>query len=249
MAELLKFATAESRPREPDEFVFTETGQDILRSLELVRSAPGIAMTMIAGVPGSGKTRALQHFVAQEGYDAVYLRVANGEGKPTAVATNIMRMFNVDVNGMSLSAMRDRVSRYIGRGRVLVLDEAEYLDKQGAEWVRALAETRQTDLVLCGDLTLLTKVSGIAKLSSRMKRPVVIKEVSRTDVEAFTEGTPFVAGAAIDALHAVAKMKGGLRNVDNVIRLAMIFSGSDRPTFAHLKAAVADMKLSGRGTV
>lgn len=247
MAELLRFATAESRPREPGEFVLTETARDIMRSLDWVRSSPGIAMTMIAGVPGAGKTRALQHFVAQEGYDAIYLKIANGEGKPTAIAANIMRMFNVDVNGMSLSSMRDTVSQCLGRGRVLILDEAEYLEQQGAEWVRAVAETRETDLVLCGDLTLRSMVAKLDKLDSRIDRRVIIKSVCRADVEAFVAGTPFATGVMVETLHGLAKKRGGLRSVDNVIRLAFVFAGSDPATEAHLKAAIHDMKLAPKG--
>lgn len=62
MADLLKFATAAARPRDPDGFVMTETAEDILRSLELVRAVDGTAMTMIAGAPGVGKTRAVHRF-------------------------------------------------------------------------------------------------------------------------------------------------------------------------------------------
>jgi DNA transposition AAA+ family ATPase len=249
MAEFLRIANAESRPRRSDEFVYTETARDILRSVELVRTLPGTAMTMITGEPGVGKTQALQHRCASEGFDAVYLSIANGEGKPTAIATNLLRMYRTEANGMSLSAMRDTLAQYIGRGRLLVLDEAQYLDPNGAEWVRALAEDGGFDLILSGDLALRALVARIPQLYSRMIRPVVVKTVTRADVAAMVEGTALATTKAIDALHAVARMKGGLRNVENVTRITGLFAGGDRPTVDHLKAAIIDMKLAPKGGV
>src|SRR5690606_28627161 len=118
---------------------------------ELIRSLDGPAVTMIAGAPGVGKTLALQHFVATEGHDALYASVAQGEGKPFCIAVSLLRLFWDDVRGMSLAHARGRLAGYIGKGRVLVVDEAQYLTAEGAEWLRALAETAGCDLVLCGD--------------------------------------------------------------------------------------------------
>lgn len=53
--------------------------------------------------------------------------------------------------------------------------------------------------------------------------------------------------AEVDLLTAVAKLPGGLRNVENVIRMAGIFAGRDKVTAVHLKAAIKDLKLDQSG--
>ncbi|WP_216665214.1 AAA family ATPase [Pseudoruegeria sp. HB172150] len=215
-----------------------------MRSLDLVRSTPHPALTMIAGAPGVGKTRTLQQFCAREGQDAIYHSVAAGEGKPTGVATPLLSAFREKANGMSLFAMRETLAAFIGRGRVVILDEAQYLEPQGAEWTRALAEAGGFDLVLCGDLNLQKIMIRAPQLQSRMIRPVVIRHASRADVACMAEGTAFGTEQAIDLLYAIARLKGGLRNVENVTRLALLFAGHDQPGLEHLKAAIRDMKLA-----
>lgn len=247
MAELLKFATADSRPRSPGGFVRTETAEDILRSLHLMRSINGTAMTMIAGVPGIGKTHTLKHFCEPIGYDVIYMAVACDEGKPSGLAEVLMRFHLGSANGHSLTKARERLANLIGQGRVLVIDEAQYLTPAGAEWLRSLAETGGFDLVLCGDLRLAALVESIPQLYSRMRRPIRIASVKQADVEAVAAGTGFESPEAIKALFAVAKLRGGLRNVENVVQMAQLFAGNDRPGSAHLKAAIVDLKLDPKG--
>ena len=132
-----------------------------------------------------------------------------------------------------------------------MVDEAQYLHQknvktgqvgEACEWIRATADMGRFDVVFCGDLTLVSAINVMPQLQSRMLRPVVIKEASHADVAAVVEGTAFANSKAVDSLHYVAHMKGGLRNVRNVTRVAQLFAGSDLPTLAHLKAAVHDMK-------
>ena len=102
-------------------------------------------------------------------------------------------------------------------------------------------------MVFCGDLNLPRAIETMPQLQSLIMRPVVIKQTSRKDVAAVVEGTAFDTPATIDALHAIARLKGGLRNVENVTRLAQLFVGNASPTPDHLKAAIIDMKLAPKG--
>ena len=128
-----------------------------------------------------------------------------------------------------------------------MLDEAQHLTEDGAEWVRAIAEAGNFDLVLCGDLALEPLVQAIPQLYSRMQRKVVVREVCREDAAAIVSGTSFDMAPSIDALHAIARLRGGLRNVENVLRMARLFAGNARPKVERLKAAIADMKLGPKG--
>lgn len=228
----------------------TETAQDILRSLELLRHKPEPGIVMIAGASGVGKTRAVQFFASEQGHDAITWSVANGEGKPSGIAYSLLSAFGTQGNGMSLSHMREFLVRYIGRGRVLILDEAQNLQPQGADWVRSLAEDGCFDLVLCGGLDLQHQVNRIAALRSRVhaSRPVIVHRVSRADVACVVKGTAFATDAAIKALHAVAQVfDGGLRNVEAAMHQATLFAGKDRATPEHLVWAIRDLKLAPMG--
>lgn len=77
-----------------------------------------------------------------------------------------------------------------------------------------------------------------------MRRPVTITEVDRADVEALAAANGLQEREIVTALAAVAKLKGGLRNVENVIRNAELFAGGGAVTGQHVKAAIIDLKLA-----
>lgn len=67
------------------------------------------------------------------------------------------------------------------------------------------------------------------------------------DVVALAADHGFTAKAGMDLLSAVAKLTGGLRNVDIVLRMAALFADKDRITAAHVKATIQDLKLQALG--
>lgn len=260
MAEVLKFATPEAEAsralRTTGGFVMTRTAADIQRSVDLIRSIDGPAMTMICGAPGVGKSATLREITRNLGDDAVYLTIAKGEGNPSNVATAILSQWREgDMRGHDLTTIRQTLGRLIGRGRVLMVDEAQFLYQRhkasctkGAafDWLRVASEESGFDLVFCGDLALQTVMMDFSQLQSRMRRPVTIKEVDSADVEALAVANGLQGPEMVAALTAVAKLKGGLRNVENVIRNAELFAGGGGVTGQHLKAAIIDLKLAAQ---
>lgn len=249
MAQHLRIANADFRPRRPGDFAHTETAQDILHTLELMLHREEPSVVMIAGAPGVGKTKAVEYFAGDRRNRAMIWSIANGEGKPSGVAYSLLRAFGTEGNGMSLSAMRELLARYIG-GRVVILDDAHNLQAQGADWARSLAEYGGFDLVLCGGLELQHQVNLNSSLRSRIhaSRPIVIKQVSRADVACLVEGTPFATDAAIKLLQAVAPIfDGGLRNVAAVMEQASIFAGDTCPTAGHIASAIHHLNLAPMG--
>lgn len=256
MTHHLKIATSPPIMRRLGDFAQTDTAQDIRRSLELVRSMEDTAMTMVAGVPGVGKTTAIKEYCNDLGNDAFYLKAAIGEGTAWNLATSIITLFNGPGHHFNaLSEAREIVRSYLGRNRLVVVDEAQHLIQRNRKsnitgeafgWLVDVAEDGGFDVVFSGDLTLADHVRATPRMSSRMRRPVIIREVTEGDVQAVAEGTGLESRDCIRALHAIARLSGGLRNVENVLRIAVAFAGSEVPNAMHLKAAIADMKL-GRG--
>ncbi|WP_457650340.1 AAA family ATPase [Profundibacter sp.] len=259
MAQHLRIANAGIIRRQVGDWAETETAIDIRRSLEMVWTAERPSMTMISGGPGIGKTTAIQQFCDSLGHDAIYIQAARGEGTAWNFAHALANLWGYAKPTFNcLSEARDKIAKSIGKPRVLIVDEAQYLHQRNGktgqtgeafEWVRATADTGGFDVVFCGDLNLPNAINAMPQLQSRMMRPVVIKQASRADVAAIVEGTAFATEKAIEVLFLIAKMHGGLRNVENVIRLALLFAGSGHPRPEHLTAAIADMKLVPKGGV
>tara|TARA_R110002074_G_scaffold86881_3_gene191895 strand:+ start:94 stop:867 length:774 start_codon:yes stop_codon:yes gene_type:complete len=254
MTHHLKLANSDAPSRQIGDYAQTETAINIRRSLDLVESIKGGALTIVSGAPGIGKTAALKAFKAET--DAIYVQVAKGEGTPR----NFAYVFFLAFMGgrpafTSISEARSLIECYMDK-RTLIVDEAQYLDQRTRgnpqkgevfEWLRAASEHGGFNLVFAGDRSLADIIGRFPQLQSRMVRPVVIDSVSIADVTAILEGTPFTGREAVYALHAIGRLPGGLRNVENVLRMATAFAGADVPNTAHLKAAILDMNLAPRG--
>lgn len=139
MAEVIEFAKPEAQAPATGGFVMTESAQEMLRSLQLVRAA-GNAITLIAAAPGTGKTEVLKHFTIEQNREAkkgksgwvdnvVHLHTAvAGEGSPWGLACQLMQAWNQGPpNGRRLMETRQRIGECVGRGGLLLLDEAQYL--------------------------------------------------------------------------------------------------------------------------
>ncbi|TDL83903.1 hypothetical protein E2L05_18720 [Meridianimarinicoccus aquatilis] len=257
MAEHLRLAKTDSPPRVRG-FVMTDTARDILRSLSLVRQFGGAAMTMIAGAPGVGKSEALKHYAAQNGAGCIYIQAVRGEGTPWNFAHSIAAQFGYGAPDFhTVQEARMRFAQALGPDCLLIVDEAQYLDQknrrtgrtgEALEWVRGMAKTGGFPVVLCGDLSLPNTEATMPQLQSRMRRPVYIPRVTPGDVQAMAVAEGFTDPAAARVLEVIAALRGGLRNVENVARLAQLFAGDGKPDLSHLKAAIVDMKLAPKGS-
>lgn len=256
MAQNLRIATSASVTRRLGDFAETDTAADISRSIELIRSIKGPAMTMIAGNHGVGKTTAVKEFCAGLGHNAIYMKAAAGEGTAWNLAKSYVMNFKYSTATFNtLAEARDVVGRMQGEERLLVIDEAQHLIQRNRRnnitgeafcWIVDVAEDYKFDVVFCGDLSLVNFVTNTPRMLSRMRRPIIDPKVSENDIRKVVDGTGFEAVECIRSLHAVAGLTGGLRNVENIVRLAALFAGSDRPTAAHLKAAILDMRIDMR---
>jgi len=253
MSEILNFAKVSEPVSDEYGFIHTETALEILRTLTLLRSVNGPAMSMISGAPGIGKTETLLHYERQNPGTTLRISIPKGEGNPFHVSANILSLFNpYKRHDNDITVRRGKIMQNIGKGQILLVDEAQNLFQRnkasctkGASfgWLVAACEEGGFDLVFCGDHTLSAIMMDLPHLQSRMRRPVLIHTAPVGHVVKLAADHGFTDKAGIDLLTMAAKLIGGLRNVDNVLRMAAIFAGKDRITVGHLQAASHDLKL------
>ena len=254
MAEHLRLINDES-PERKWGMVMTSTAQEILRSIHHVRQAPG-RLTMIAAVPGAGKSEALLRYVQNEKHVLLHTTVA-AEGKVWDVAAALMEKLDLGIpNSRKLRAERTRIAEAIGVESLLMIDEAQYLAHKNPrggnvyetlEWLRAMAEEGCFSLVYAGDLALLDAVGHLPQLQRRMSRPVIVRHVPKADVAAIAGSLGVSDREIIKALYGVSTGYGGLGDVVNVIRHAKLFAGGDAVAEPHIMAAIEDLKLTPKG--
>ena len=257
MAEVIQLGKAEAKTPEPGGFVLTESARDMLRSLQMVREEVG-AMTLIAAAPGTGKTKALWHFKNTMMPKALLITATAGEDDtPWGLACQLMQMLNIGKpNNRDMRGSRLQIAEAIGPDTLLLIDEAQNLIHQNARgadnwdallWLRDLSEAGFFSLAFCGDLSLIEGANRAPGLWRRWKRRVIIKAVSRGDVEALCEGSGQADAPVVDALYQVAKRGGGLADVDTALGHARLLARGASPGRAHILAAIEDLKLDGRG--
>lgn len=235
----------------PGEFVMTKTVTDITRSLKMAHDNCG-SLTMIAGIPGAGKSWAVGNYYDDNETTRYHSMVA-GEGKIWDVAVGLSSMLGLGApNSRRMREERFRIGQSIGRGRLLVIDEAQYLanynprggfNYDALEWLRAMAEESGLSVAFCGDLRLNDVTQAVPQLRRRILRPVIIRTVPKADVELVAKRHFVDDPVMVNALTAVAQQFGGLADVVNVLVHARRLGGQV-VTAKTMQAAIHDLKLS-----
>lgn len=253
MADVIEFAKPEAQAPASGGFVMTESAEEMLRSLQLVGSVFGGAITLIAAATGTGKTQALRQFKWKYRPRAIFHTAIAGEGTPFGVACQLMEWLDLGApNGRDLLGARRKIAEEIGPDGLLMIDEAQYLVQRNPrgkdswdslEWLRAMAEDGCFSLAFCGDLALQETATRLPQLWRRMRRRVIIKHVSKQDVTALVTSRGISDRNMIEVLFQVARRGGGLGDVDNAIDHARLLSGEAVPAGAYILAALEDLNL------
>ncbi len=232
----------------------TESAQDILRSAQLVSATPSGGITLIAAAPGTGKTQTLMHFMHGFEGEALWHTAVKGEDDtPWGVAVQLMEKLELGrPNNRNLRGSRNQIAEAIGVDGLIIVDEAQNLIRQnlrggtewgGFEWLRALSEEGCFSVIFSGDLALLEIQQRLPQLWRRMRRRVIIKAVSKGDVEALTAWRGLDDARINEALYQVARRGGGLGDVDSAISHTRLLAGGLKPSATHILAALEDLKL------
>jgi DNA transposition AAA+ family ATPase len=222
-------------------FVMTPTATRILTTLEHAQFLPDVVV--IAGEPGTGKTRSIKE------YAATHPNVLHLTGQPaTKTAFQVL-----DALGNALNVTETTVQR-ITRGVIaklkntqglLIYDEAQNLSPEAIDQLRSFHDLAGVGLVLAGHPAVWAKIDGgsrgskLANLHSRVGMNVNIPRLQKEDLEAVLDGIGIADAQQRKLLKRIASLPGALRALDKVVRMArMLADGEDAEMAAeHIMAA------------
>ncbi len=232
MAEHLRLINREAPP-EGGWFVMTETARDMLRSLDQVRELFGGGMTMIAAAPGTGKSATVWRYL-QANRRTFIVEAFSGEGGIWSAAIGVFKALDLgEPNSRDLPGDREKIAEAVGADGMLIIDEVQYLIQKNPrgkdnidalDWLRRISEEGCCCIVFVGDLALVDAVEKLPQFKRRLRRPVIVRRVSKVDVEAVAAKSGFHDPAVINLLFAVARRAGGLGDVAHVLSHAAIFA-------------------------
>lgn len=258
MAEVLQFDKKPEAPPVRGGIVMTPTARNILRSIDLVASECGGAITLVAAAPGIGKTEALWS-CKHERPDAIMFTAVDGEGGPWGAACQLAQLLDLsEPKANSLMADRQRIAEAIGADGLLLVDEAQYLVRRNAkgaddwsafDWLRAMSEEGCFSIAFVGDLSLLEladKRPGLWRRAGQGRR-LVLRNVERGDVEALAAQRGVSDVASVEALYQVARREGGLGYVGAITGHAHKMAGTGTIEGKHVLAAIEYLNLHRMG--
>ena len=217
-------------PRDPG-FVMTETAKQIVADMTYAQMTQSIVINH--GASGVGKTTALRYF--QRNNNNVWMVTAS----PTrSTLTECLYELAMELGMDNAPRLRGPLARALRRRLrntkgLIVVDEADHVDRPTLEELRILAEEVEVGLVLVGNSRVYTQLTGgprsedFARLFSRIAMKRALTKAKKADVLAFASAWNITGAAELDLLLRISERPGALRLVSKNLKLAVMYSGGE----------------------
>lgn len=217
-------------PRDPG-FVMTDTAKQIMADMGYALTTQSIVI--IHGISGVGKTTALREF--QRNNNNVWvITTSPSRATMTECLYELAMELGMDnaprLRGPLARALRRRLRNTKG---LIVVDEADHVDRPTLEELRILAEEVEVGLVLVGNSRVYTQLTGgprsedFARLFSRIAMKRALTKAKKADVLAFASAWNITGAAELDLLLRISERPGALRLVSKNLKLAVMYSGGE----------------------
>ncbi|MGY3873459.1 AAA family ATPase [Aeromonas dhakensis] len=217
-------------PRDPG-FVMTETARQINADMGYALTTQSIVI--IHGISGVGKTTALREF--QRKHNNVWVITTSPS---RATMTECMYELAMELNMENAPRLRGPLARALRRRLrntkgLIVVDEADHLDRATLEELRILVEEVEIGLVLVGNSRVYTQLTGgprsedFARLFSRIAKKRSLTKAKKADVMAFASAWNITGEAELNLLVRISERPGALRLVSKNLKLAVMYSGGE----------------------
>ena len=229
-------------------FIQTATAEQFIAVLEHTQHTPDMAM--ITGAAGVGKTSACIRY-RDANPNVRYIECEPCFSTPRAVLQELARQLSLYEQGSTASLSRQIVDRLRGTGSLIIVDEAQHLERDALEQVRSLHDRAAIGVALVGNEVVAGRVEGgartpqFAQLFSRIGMRANRKAPLKRDIEMMLDAWQVEDKPAREMLAAKARMPGALRGMVKCIRLAHMLAGAEGTTLGAAQVEAAWSRLTG----
>lgn len=218
----------------------THTVDDIIMAVSFAEAAGDISL--IYGDAGLGKTVSLKKYVSLHP-DTIYVELKDCDKSTKGVCEKILFNIGKELHGVD-RLLVDTIMDYLTNNpRLIIIDEAQHLSIRALENLRAINDSTETGIVLCGNPTVYDRMHGrgqahFAQLYSRIG---IRRHIIEPDLEDITK---IFLNYGLDKesllyLHKLALQRGGIRNCVKVLNIALQLRDDEKEplTIDHLQSA------------
>ena len=237
-------ALAHDLPAGP-EWVDTPSGRAALAGLSYAQMAGCIGV--VYGAAGTGKTKACRRYAADSpnvwiATMSPWTQTVHACLEQVALACGLR---TVEFRSARIAAaLVDRLRDTRG---LLAVDEAQHLGTRALEGLRSLYDATGTGLALVGSDELYSRLTGgsrsgqFAQLFSRIGKRVRLPAATAADADALLAAWGIESGEVRKAARLIARQPGGLRGLDQALKLASVLARGETVTAEHIRAAWKDL--------
>ena len=222
------------------ETAHTQTLDEIIMAVSFAEAAGDISL--IYGDAGLGKTVSLKEYVSTHP-DVIYIELKDCDKSTKGVCEKILACIGKERSGVD-RLLVDTITDYLScNPKLIIIDEAQHLSVRALENLRAINDSTETGIVLCGNPTVYDRMHGrgqahFAQLYSRIGIRRHITEPSLEDITAIFN--PYALDKeSLLYLHKLALQRGGIRNCVKVLNIALQFRDNEKEPLSidHLQSA------------
>ena len=238
-----KASVSNAFPAAP-EWLDTPTGRKILNVMAYAQHAGDISV--VYGGAGLGKTCTLEHY-ASENPQVWIACMSPAHGGVAAALEEIAEVVGLrGFPGRAARLHRELVRKFKGTGGLLIIDEAQHLNINAIEAIRALHDASGVGLALVGNESVYARLTGgsrtatFAQLFSRIGKRLRLTKPTDEDVYALADHFSISGKKERQALVEISQKEGALRSVVKTLRLATMFAVGE-VQLDHIRAAWRDL--------
>jgi hypothetical protein len=218
----------------------TQTVEDITMAVSFAEAVGDISL--IYGDAGLGKTVSLMKYISSHP-EAIYITLKDCDKSTKGMCEKILSSIGKEEHGAD-RLLVEAITDYLTENRrLIILDEAQHLSIRALENLRAINDSTETGIVLCGNPTVYDRMHGrgqahFAQLYSRIGIRRHIVQPSLKDITAIFE--PYgLDKESLLFLHKLAMERGGIRNCVKVLNIALQLKSDEKEplNIDHLKSA------------
>lgn len=222
------------------QIAYTRTVDDIIMAVSFAEAVGDISL--IYGDAGLGKTVSLKEYVSLHP-DTIYVELKDCDKSTKGVCEKILSCIGKELHGVD-RLLVDTITDYLTKNpKLLIIDEAQHLSIRALENLRAINDSTETGIVLCGNPTVYDRMHGrgqahFAQLYSRIGIRRHIVEPTLEDITKIFQ--PYeLDKECLLYLRKLALQRGGIRNCVKVLNIALQMRDDEKEplTIDHLQSA------------